>query len=468
MSKIALVGLSLFLIIGLSQTTLASSPEPDHQGRAPASRTLWVQAEGAAACLIGNHSGVSDSDVQTAASLVCDELRSHGIQVGQPVLALLNEQSLYRINLSLMGNTYIFDVTFESPPSQIQERRRVRLTSLDEVLDQAPRIADSLFSGAPLAEEGPAVVVEVAPPAETTTQPQYTGGIACLIGDHGGLPDSDAQTAAALACDELRRLGVAVGQPVTEAPGATQAYRVNTQRLGRIVMYELVYESPVGTPVDNRRLQLANIEEIPVAAPRLAQALVQGVPIEQTADVESLVGQETRQPGEMPGDTYWGIGIVGLGMVGTDIFGAPGVVFRFFYEATRYAVGSDILFAGGSPSGDDNGIFFSWGVGGRYFFNRGNIGIFAGGGFAWDTLATYRGGDEEYEDQWEGVDTGVGFYGEGGVEFFRMYGSRLLVMLRVDVPFFSLEEERYLSESDITLKDSNYVLPISLSVTYAW
>ncbi len=34
---------------------------------------------------------------------------------------------------------------------------------------------------------------------------------ACLIGDHPGIPESDAQTAALLVCDELRKQGIPNG-----------------------------------------------------------------------------------------------------------------------------------------------------------------------------------------------------------------------------------------------------------------
>ena len=48
----------------------------------------------------------------------------------------------------------------------------------------------------------------------------------CLIGDHPGIPESDAQTAALLVCDALRKQGILVADPVYEVPVPTNMYRV--------------------------------------------------------------------------------------------------------------------------------------------------------------------------------------------------------------------------------------------------
>ena len=48
----------------------------------------------------------------------------------------------------------------------------------------------------------------------------------CLIGDHPGIPESDAQTAALLVCDALRKHGISVADPVYEVPATANVYRV--------------------------------------------------------------------------------------------------------------------------------------------------------------------------------------------------------------------------------------------------
>ena len=46
----------------------------------------FAQADVPAVCLIGDHPGIPESDAQTAALLVCDELRKQGISITDPCL----------------------------------------------------------------------------------------------------------------------------------------------------------------------------------------------------------------------------------------------------------------------------------------------------------------------------------------------------------------------------------------------
>ena len=65
----------------------------------------------------------------------------------------------------------------------------------------------------------------------------------CLIGDHPGIPESDAQTAALLVCDELRKQGISITDPVYEAPDSANAYRVVLRRLGEKIIVRLSQEN---------------------------------------------------------------------------------------------------------------------------------------------------------------------------------------------------------------------------------
>ena len=110
----------------------------------------------------------------------------------------------------------------------------------------------------------------------------------CLIGDHPGIPESDAQTAALLVCDELRKQGIAVTDPVYEAPASANAYRIVLRRLGEKVIVRLNHENPIGSIIIERQITLANIEEMIPAAPRLVNALVHDKPIDDTVDMETV------------------------------------------------------------------------------------------------------------------------------------------------------------------------------------
>ena len=91
---------------------------------------------------------------------------------------------------------------------------------------------------------------------------KLTPPLSALIGDHLGIPESDARTAALLVCDALRKQGISVGDPVYEVPATANVYRVVLRRLGEKVIVRLSHENPMGTIIAERQLTLANIEEM--------------------------------------------------------------------------------------------------------------------------------------------------------------------------------------------------------------
>ena len=99
-----------------------------------------------------------------------------------------------------------------------------------------------------------------------------------LIGDHQGIDEIDAQSASLLVAMELRKQGIAVSDPVYEAPASANVYRVAFRRLGEKILVHVSQETPVGTLVIEEQLWIANIEEMIAAAPRLVDALVRDRP----------------------------------------------------------------------------------------------------------------------------------------------------------------------------------------------
>ena len=263
----------------------------------------------------------------------------------------------------------------------------------------------------------------------------------CLIADHPGIPDSDAQTAALLVCDELRKQGISVTGPVHEAPASANAYRVVLRRLGEKIIVRLSHENPIGTIISERQLTLANIEEMIPAAPRLVDALVHGKPIDDTVDMETVTEQEARELRKISGESLWHLEIFGTFVPGTDIAAAPGYGLGWSYQTPSYAVGADLRLAINSyedtyEDSSDGFGFFSWAIGGSYFLNKQNISPYVGGGLAIIAVG-YR---EAHYDSGE-VDLGLGAYGVAGVEALRLTQSRLNLELRIDRPFFTLPNQ---------------------------
>ena len=290
----------------------------------------------------------------------------------------------------------------------------------------------------------------------------------CLIGDHPGILDSDAQTAALLVCDELRKQGIPITAPVYEAPASANVYRVVLRRLGEKIIVRLSQEKPVGTIISEQQLTLANIEEMIPAAPRLVDALVHNKPIDDTVDMETVTEQEARELRKISGESLWHIGIFGTFVPGTDVAAEPGFEYGWSYQTPSYTVGTDFRTSGrdavkgtvgtGIQDSEPEGFsFFAWSIGGRYFFNKRNISPYVGGGLAivntsYETRVRKRErirlsffGDEEewryYDDYESESDTGLGAYAVVGIEALRLTQSRLNLELRLDRPFFSLESQ---------------------------
>ena len=280
----------------------------------------------------------------------------------------------------------------------------------------------------------------------------------CLIGDHPGIPESDAQTAALLVCDELRKQGISVSDPVYEAPVSANAYRVVLRRLGEKIFVRLSHENPIGTIIIERQMTLANIEEMIPAAPRLVEALVHNKPIDSTVDMETVTEQEARELRKISGESLWHIGILGTFIPGTDIAGEPGYEWGWSYQTPAYTVGTEFRTSG--SNGDEDGdefSFFAWSIGGRYFFNKRNISPYVGGGFSIINTSyeakvkrsvrnqsSFSSNDWWYDDEPEyddDSDSGLGAYGVVGIEALRLTESRLKLELRIDRPFFTLDSQ---------------------------
>ena len=276
----------------------------------------------------------------------------------------------------------------------------------------------------------PALVQAVDTPAPATA--------VCLIGDHPGIPESDAQTAAMLVCDELRKQGISVGEPVYETPVPANVYRVVLRRLGEKIFVRLSQENPIGTVIVERQMTLANIEEMIPAAPRLVNALIHRKPINSTVDIESVTEHEARELRKVSGESLWNMGIFGISMPGTDITAKPALGFGWSYETPSYAAATEFRFRiqeeGDRFEADgDRFSFFSWSIGGSYFLNKRNFSPYVGGGLA-------LVGVEIESTTSEGAN-GMGAYVAIGIEALRLTESRLKFELRMDRPFFKLPHQ---------------------------
>ena len=318
-------------------------------------------------------------------------------------------------------------------------------------------------SAQPAAVSAPAIVpAPSAPP----------GDAACLLGEHDGIPRADARTSAALMCTALRDKGAKVRTTPLEADqslGFAAAYRIALRPLGTLIVLHVSYEAPVGEELRSQRLRLGSIEEVPVAAPRVADALLFGKPLAETARVDNLVAEETRKSRKMSGETFFAVGVLGFA-IPDQTWAGYGAFARFHYQTSAYAVGIDGRI-GTSTERDGDAHLFGLSVGGRYYLGDADVSAFLGGGLGvlWFGTNEYSNGELNEFGYYEGegeidhAGSGLAPFVEGGVELLRMHESRLDIGLRVDLPLFAIGGPGQRSKDD-----KSYAVPISLFASYSF
>jgi len=268
----------------------------------------------------------------------------------------------------------------------------------------------------------PAPAAEPPPPAITVTIPP------CRLGEHAGFEEADARTAALLVCASIAHAGA--------SPGAR--YRVSLGKLGTIIILSVAEEGTiVGSTVDSREMRLQGIEEVDVAAPRIAASIVHGVPLVETEKVDNLVGGDTRIPKSRPGTVHFALGLVGMAPpLDQGISPAPGLMLDLHYETPnqRLELGGSFRGGGGSASNQSPSIGFAvFSIGGRYYTSDTDFSPYVGGGVSWGYLNLSLPGEG-----FSGSNSGLGAYADAGVEILRTHHTHLAVGARLDLPFFAL------------------------------
>jgi hypothetical protein len=254
-------------------------------------------------------------------------------------------------------------------------------------------------------------------------------GSNCRLGDHEGFEDADSRTAAQVVCAEVARAG---------APAGTR-FRVSLGKLGSIAVLSVAREGETpGSTADSREMRLQGVEEVMVAAPRIAESIVKGTPLLETEKVDNLVGQETRQPKSKPGKTHFALGLAGvLPPLDQGLTPAPGVVFDVHYEtgSQNFELGGTVRFGGGDGGGTAavNNGFFVFSLGGRGYTSDADVSPYVGGGLSWSYLSVHAPSS--------GISAsanGLGAYADAGIEILRTHHAHLALGVRLDVPFFVL------------------------------
>jgi hypothetical protein len=215
---------------------------------------------------------------------------------------------------------------------------------------------------------------------------------------------------------------------------------VSLGKLGSSVILSVTQEARESARAEFRQMRLSGIEEVPVAAPRIARAVILDVPVEETQKVDNLVGEETRVPKSKPGSLHFAMGLIGMfAPLDQGVSLAPGLDIDLHHQTGdgRWEIGGNFRFAVGEPTGGPSTDLVALSVGGKHFTSDGDFSPYIGGGLAWSYLHLRPEGGVDY-----GGD-GVGAYADVGVEFLRTWHAHVALDARWDLPFYSISGSSY-------------------------
>jgi opacity protein-like surface antigen len=300
--------------------------------------------------------------------------------------------------------------------------------------------------------EPTATTVEPAPGQAAAAAPSPSAvpiTATCSLGDHPGIDDAEARTAADVLCHDLA------------SRGATNTnHEVRFGRLGGKTLVTLASRN--GNTYDERRTFVAGLDELVVAGPRLASALTENKSLEQTRDVDNVLAAETRQRKVQRGSMAFDAELFGVTAPGVTTASA-GIDFGLAYRGGSFAVESHGR-AGGIGSSKDKLSLATLDVGGRLYLSSGDFSPYIGAGVGLSYFDLNRASGRDLDG------SGFGAYGIAGVEMLRTHHVAFNVGVRIDTPFYELQPENTYEAYAMNgtgmsePAKAHYITPLSLNV----
>lgn len=252
----------------------------------------------------------------------------------------------------------------------------------------------------------------------------------CVVEPRAGITQEDADAIEEVVCAEIRNKA-----------GDRGPFRVRVARLGGKVVLTLIGN---GT---EKQLVLSGLDEVPVAAPRLVDAIIDRKSVTETQTVTNVVGIEARTPkkkvssfhvelGTLAAATL--VGDAGAGMHMTITAGSDRLSFVSDLRLAGYAFGAPASVAltvftlgGVTPEPDEDGFSYASLSGGlRYHFSSLENAFFVGGGIGYDHLKA---------DDHALSNGGPAAYGEVGIDFLRTNAIGGIIAAHLDAPAFAVK-----------------------------
>ncbi len=290
----------------------------------------------------------------------------------------------------------------------------------------------------------------------------------CELKEAAGVSEPDAQTAARILCEQLRRTS-----------GGRGAFAVRLAPLGKIVVVTVAQEGSANSV----SVQLEGLEEIPVAAGRIAEALVHSGTLDRTQRVDNLLSSETRPLPTKNGSFKFTVGVADVESPGPGAR-AAGFSLGLVYTSLSFALPAEMRFAwDDAPYGEPALGLFSISVGGRRYFSKRDWSPFLGGGLGILNLHASEGQIADTgaaTGYFDGERFGMAPYVEAGVEALRLHRARVLLQVRADFPTGALQSPSFETYSGWDARtgqpvsrtvhpaQSRYVVPVSIGLTVAF
>lgn len=225
------------------------------------------------------------------------------------------------------------------------------------------------------------------------------------------------------------RLSPEEALPLAADSGAARLFVLHLAPLDVAVVASLSEVSvTAGTSQARASLVIDTPEDADRAISRLVDAVVDGVPLEETARIATLTEHEGRAFSKRPGEFLWGLTLSSaFGMYdGAGSEDAPAIwggSLRFLYEIEHAQFGVSL----GGAGAEDGGMF-DLSVRGHWLILDQDISPYVGGGLGVSVLG------------FTGLDLDYGGHAvlSGGVEFFRLHAARLVASVDVMLPFYRL------------------------------
>lgn len=281
--------------------------------------------------------------------------------------------------------------------------------------------------------------------ATTTAEPDDPS---CAVERRIGVTEEEAEAIEEIVCGFIRTDPTYAGR-----------YRLRIARAGSKLLVTL--RSPTSERFD-KRIEVASVDEVMVAAPRLLEAAGEAKPVKDTLTVENVVGGETRVPKKRPSAVHGQIGMIGVSAMGHGTGGGVNMGIgagteewqfvgdlRLAGEAfLRPAALSAAVFTLGTVDMKTSSESFSYvglSSGVRHSFTNTDVSPFVGGGLALEYVMPEGPRADEsayasYDQRYGAVaNAGLAGYLELGVDVLRTRMIGGAITLRGDAPAFTLE-----------------------------